>query len=78
MNGQLIGRYSGTNSGVLVIDMDDMDTHYEGRVFAYDDTPSLPDAFAFIKTPTRPTPFNCRSTFCRLTLVQATRPLGNS
>ncbi len=51
MNGQWIGRYSGTNSGVLVIDMDDMDTHYEGRVFAYDDTPSLPDAFAFIKTP---------------------------
>jgi hypothetical protein len=51
MNGQWIGRYSGTNSGLLVIDLDDMATHYEGRAFAYDDNLSLPSTFAFIKTP---------------------------
>jgi hypothetical protein len=51
MNGQWIGRYSGTNSGLLVIDIDDLDTHYEGRAFAYDDNSSLPATFAFIKTP---------------------------
>ena len=51
MNGQWIGRYSGTNSGLLVIDCDDMETHYEGRAFAYDENPVLPGTFAFIKTP---------------------------
>jgi hypothetical protein len=51
MNGQWIGRYSGTNSGLLVIDCDDMGTHYEGRAFAYDDDKSLPTSFALIKTP---------------------------
>jgi FRG domain len=50
MNGQWLGRYSGTNSGLLVIDVDDMETHYEGRVCAYDDNSSLPGTFAFVKT----------------------------
>jgi hypothetical protein len=57
MNGQWIGRYSGTNSGQLVIDLDDMDTHYEGRAFAYDDNPSLPGMCAFIKTPDKSSTF---------------------
>src|SRR5689334_1542212 len=57
MNGQWIGRYSGTNSGLLVIDLDDMETHYEGRAFAYDDIPSLPGACAFIKTPDKTNTF---------------------
>jgi hypothetical protein len=51
MNGQWIGRYSGTNSGLFVIDCDDMGTHYEGNAFVYDDNASLPATFAFIKTP---------------------------
>jgi hypothetical protein len=57
MNGQWSGSYSGTNSGLLVMDLDDMDTHYEGRVFAYDDTPALPGTFAFIKTPDKRSSF---------------------
>lgn len=55
MNGQWIGRYSGSNSGLLVIDLDDMGTHYEGRAFAYIDDPSLPSAFVFIRTPDKAT-----------------------
>ena len=52
INGQWLGRYSGSNSGRLVVDFDDLGTHYEGRAFAYDDThPSLPATFSFIKTP---------------------------
>src|SRR4029077_16715088 len=57
MNGQWSGSYRGTNSGLLVMDLDDMDTHYEGRVFAYDDTPALPGTFAFIKTPDKRSSF---------------------
>src|ERR1017187_7605556 len=50
MNGQWIGRYTGTNSGLLVIDLDDVGDHYEGGACAYDDNRSLPGTFAFIKT----------------------------
>jgi hypothetical protein len=50
MNGQWTGRYSGTNSGLLVIDLDDMGNHYEGHACAYDDNPSLPGTFVSIKT----------------------------
>jgi hypothetical protein len=58
MNGQWLGRYSGSNSGRLVIDFDDVGTHYEGRAFAYDDNyPSLPATFAFIKTPSKASTF---------------------
>jgi hypothetical protein len=51
MNGQWMSRYTGSNSGLLVIDLDDMGTHYEGRAFVWDDNPSLPGTFVFIKTP---------------------------
>src|SRR5215469_1382490 len=37
MNGQWVGRYAGTNSGLLIIDLDGMGAHYEGRACAYDD-----------------------------------------
>lgn len=50
MNGQWAGRYAGTNSGLLVIDLDDMGTHYQGIACAYDDDLSFPSTFVFIKT----------------------------
>ncbi len=43
-------RYAGTNSGLLVIDIDDVGTHYEGIACAYDDNPSFPGTCVFIKT----------------------------
>ncbi len=51
MNGQWIGRYTGTNTGLLVVDFDDMETHYEGHAFAYDDNSTLPGSVLFIRTP---------------------------
>lgn len=69
MNGQWLGQYTGTNSGSLVIDFDDMGTHYEGRAFAYDDNNSMPA--------TKAVSLNFVLIFCQLTHVQATRfPLG--
>lgn len=50
MNGQWLGRYSGSNSGFLIIDLDDIDTHYEGRAFAWDDNTSMPATSTFVKT----------------------------
>jgi hypothetical protein len=50
MNGQWIGRYTGSNTGLLVVEIDDMGTHYEGRAFAYDDNTLLPGTVVLIKT----------------------------
>lgn len=55
MNGQWLGRYSGTNSGTLFINLDDMGSHYAGNVFAYDDNPSQPHIYAYIRTPNKET-----------------------
>ncbi len=51
MKGQWIGRYTGSNNGQLIIELDDMQTHYEGVAFAYDDNSALPSTFVAIKTP---------------------------
>ncbi len=57
MNGQWTGRYSGSNSGLLVVDLDDMDTHYEGRACAYDDQQGMPGTFVQIRTPGKSSSF---------------------
>lgn len=51
MNGQWLGRYNGTNSGLLVVDLDKVGDHFEGRATAYNADKSLPSAVVFIKTP---------------------------
>jgi hypothetical protein len=55
MNGQWLGRYSGTNNGTLFINLDDMGSHYAGNVFAYDDNTSLPFTYSYIRTPNKQT-----------------------
>jgi hypothetical protein len=50
MNGQWIGPYTGSNSGLLVVDLDDMGTHYEGRAFAWEANSSMPSTSVSIKT----------------------------
>jgi hypothetical protein len=50
MNGQWIGSYSGTNSGALMVEMDDLGSHFEGRAYAFDSNPELPSTSAFIRT----------------------------
>lgn len=60
MNGQWLGRYTGTNSGTLMIDLDDKGTHYEGRACAYDDNTALPSTFVIVKTENKATQFQLR------------------
>ena len=57
MNGQWAGRYSGSTTGLLVIDLDDMGTHYEGRAYAYEDNHSLPRTFVIIRTSNKESAF---------------------
>ncbi len=51
MNGQWVGTYSGTNTGTLVVDLDDERTSYRGVVSAYDDNWALPRTYAHIEIP---------------------------
>jgi len=51
MNGQWMGSYSGSNRGVIVIDIDDKQTHFSGYAHIYDGDSNLPSAFAFINAP---------------------------
>ena len=60
LHGQWLGRYSGTNSGTIVIDLDDFGTHYEGRACAFEDDSSAPSTFAVIKTADKARSHNLR------------------
>jgi hypothetical protein len=51
MNGQWLGRYTGSNTGTLFINLDDMGSYYAGNVFAYDDNTSLPYTYTYVRTP---------------------------
>lgn len=46
MNGQWIGPYTGTNGGLLVVDLDDAGDHYDGSASAIDSNAQLPPTYA--------------------------------
>jgi hypothetical protein len=50
LNGQWIARYSGSNTGLLVAELDDVGDHYEGTAFLADDMPGNPNSVASIRT----------------------------
>jgi hypothetical protein len=52
MNGYWAGPYTGTNSGRIVVEVDDRGSHFEGCAYAYETgNPQLPSTFAVIRTP---------------------------
>lgn len=51
MNGQWVGLFNGSSSGTLVIELDDLGTHYEGWAYAYEDDPMSIGIAARISTP---------------------------
>jgi hypothetical protein len=50
MNGSWYGLYTGTNSGLAVVEIDDRGDYFEGSVYAYNDNFGLPHMFGLIKT----------------------------
>jgi hypothetical protein len=50
LSGQWIAKYSGTNTGTGVIDIDEFDDHFSGTVTAWDEHPALPSSLARIRT----------------------------
>jgi hypothetical protein len=51
MQGQWVGRYTGTNVGDGILELDATGTRYEGRAYIYDDRITLPSTAAFISIP---------------------------
>jgi hypothetical protein len=50
MNGHWLGRYEGSNSGRVLVEIDAVGDHYEGQSFVYDDRPNVLTTFAKIVT----------------------------
>jgi hypothetical protein len=55
LNGQWIARYSGTNTGLLVAELDDFGDHYEGNAVLFDDNQELLGSVVKIRTPSKAT-----------------------
>lgn len=57
MNGQWIGAYDGSNKGFLVVELDEVNTHFSGIACAYDAIPGYPGTFLHVHIPKGDTPF---------------------
>jgi hypothetical protein len=51
MKGQWFGRFSGTNNGAAVLEMDAVGGTFEGRAYVFDDNMALPSTTAFVRIP---------------------------
>jgi hypothetical protein len=51
--GQWVARYSGTNSGTMVLDVDEVGDHLEGTACLWDDNPNYPNSLVSFRTPSK-------------------------
>jgi hypothetical protein len=61
MNGQWIGRYTGTNSGEFVLNIDDLGPYFRGVAYANDSDTSLPWIGAAFRTKNKDADFDFRT-----------------
>ena len=50
MEGQWIGAADGTNSGLVVVDLDDMGSHFAGHAYLFETDPNAPSTLARLRT----------------------------
>ena len=53
LKGQWIARYSGSNNGTVVIELDEFEDHFAGTAVAWDDNTAHPNALVRIRTPSK-------------------------
>jgi FRG domain len=61
MSGYWYGPYSGTNTGNIVIEIDDRGTHFECCAYAFEADSKLPSTFAWIRTSDKEQPVRCKA-----------------
>ena len=49
LRGQWIARYSGSNTGTVVVDVDEFEDHFAGAAIAWDDNVAHPNSFVQIQ-----------------------------
>ncbi len=58
MKGQWVGSYMGTNNGQIVVNLDELENHFEGVAYLFDSQMDLPATVATIKTPNKASKFD--------------------
>lgn len=53
MSGQWVARYTGTNTGQIVIEIDEVGDHYEGAACVWDDVATHPSSWVKFRTPSK-------------------------
>ncbi|UPJ40836.1 FRG domain-containing protein [Bradyrhizobium sp. 40] len=51
LQGQWLGKYAGTNTGEVILELDSVDSSYGGRAYIYDDRADLPSTAAYVAIP---------------------------
>lgn len=62
MNGQWIGEYTGTNNGLIILNVDDRHDHFEGVGYLLDSNSNLPHMAVYCKTNDKDNPFDFHTT----------------
>lgn len=63
MKGQWIGQFSGTDEGLIVVNVDERPSIFEGVVYVNDDKSALPSHAAWFRTASKARTFSFRTTF---------------
>jgi hypothetical protein len=63
MKGQWIGKATGANDGLIVVNIDEMPSHFQGMVYLNEANPLLPSIAAAFKTKNRSNSFELRTDF---------------
>ncbi|HZR67160.1 MAG TPA: FRG domain-containing protein [Terriglobales bacterium] len=61
MNGQWLGRYSGTTSGAMIVNIDERHDFYRGAAYLIEDDRKLPDSLTGFQTVNKESPFEFRT-----------------
>ncbi|MGB8590038.1 MAG: FRG domain-containing protein [Candidatus Acidiferrales bacterium] len=61
LNGQWIGKYTGTSNGATHVNIDQNESNYQGVAYLFDNNPQLPPAVAYFSTPNKERDFSSRT-----------------
>src|SRR2546425_408563 len=62
MNGQWMGTYAGSNTGVIIVNVDDRGSYYQGVAYLHEHDSKIPSTAAGFRTPDKSKTFKTRTT----------------
>ena len=61
MKGQWIGNYTGSSPGMIIVNVDERSTHYQGVAYLHESNPAIPSTAASFKTSKKERSFRFRT-----------------